>query len=191
MALFFLSASPHWRAARRPDSSGHMMRHREVHLSNMPPQPLPFNEASTVKLEFWVKNRPQTQDTSSFRLEVAKPYIRLGASPPYRLLDCLKFILWPSSAESGGRNRQRKFGLMCRRAASPRTAMHLILLGCMVIVTESSIVTGLKDPRFKPGSYGTMVALVPFNIVIEVLALIWCFHVPLTLCSSSPTWMKH
>lgn len=45
--------------------------------------------------------------------------------------------------------------------------MHLILLGCMVIVTESSIVTGLKDPRFKPGSYGTMVALVPFNIVIE------------------------
>ena len=41
--------------------------------ANIPPRPLPFNEASTVKLEFWVKNRPKSQDTSAFRLEVAKP----------------------------------------------------------------------------------------------------------------------
>ena len=37
------------------------------------PQSLSFNEASTVKLEFWVKNRPKSVHTSSFRLEVVKP----------------------------------------------------------------------------------------------------------------------
>ena len=36
--------------------------------ANPGPQPLSFNEASTVKLEFWAKTRPKTQDTSSFRL---------------------------------------------------------------------------------------------------------------------------
>ena len=41
--------------------------------ANIPPQSLSFNEASTVKLEFWVKNRPKSEDTSSFRLEVVKP----------------------------------------------------------------------------------------------------------------------
>jgi len=34
--------------------------------ANIPRQSLSFNEASTVKLEFWVKNRPKPQDTSSF-----------------------------------------------------------------------------------------------------------------------------
>ena len=32
---------------------------------------------------------PKSVHPSSFRLEVVTPYIRLGASPPYRLLDCL------------------------------------------------------------------------------------------------------
>ena len=41
--------------------------------ANIPRQSLSFNEASTVKLEFWVKNRPTTVHTSSFRLEVVKP----------------------------------------------------------------------------------------------------------------------
>ena len=36
--------------------------------------------------------------TSPFRLEVVKPYIRLGASPPYRLLDCL--TVWHVSSQS-------------------------------------------------------------------------------------------
>ena len=33
--------------------------------------------------------RPKTQDTGPFRLEVVNPYIRFGASPPYRVLHCL------------------------------------------------------------------------------------------------------
>ena len=45
------------------------------HEANIGPQSLSFefNEASTVKLEFWAKNTPKTQDMSSFRLEVGKP----------------------------------------------------------------------------------------------------------------------
>ena len=55
--------------------------------ANIPRKSLPFefNEASTVKLELHAKNMPKTQDASSFRLK-AKPYIRLGASSPYRLV---------------------------------------------------------------------------------------------------------
>ena len=41
--------------------------------ANIPRQSLSFNEASTVKLEFSVKNRPKSVHTSPFRLEVAKP----------------------------------------------------------------------------------------------------------------------
>ena len=41
--------------------------------ANSGPQSLSSNEASTAKLEFGAKNRPKTQDTSAFRLEVAKP----------------------------------------------------------------------------------------------------------------------
>ena len=41
--------------------------------ANIPRQSLSFNEARAVKLEFWVKTRPKSWDTSPFRLEVARP----------------------------------------------------------------------------------------------------------------------
>ena len=78
--------------------------------ANIARRSLSFNEASTVKLEFWVKNRPRSVPTSSFRLEVVQPYIRLGASPPYRLLDCLLYRA-PSAAEldlMSGQNRKKR-----------------------------------------------------------------------------------
>ena len=42
--------------------------------ANIPRQSLSFSEASTAKLEFLVKNRPNPHATSSFRVEVVKPY---------------------------------------------------------------------------------------------------------------------
>ena len=48
------------------------VRKLDDHEANIGPQPLSFNGASAAKLEFGAKNRPKPQDTSSFRLEVAK-----------------------------------------------------------------------------------------------------------------------
>ena len=79
------------RGSRATSHSEHDERIRfSQNEANIPRKPLPFNEANmrTAKLEFKAKNTPKTQDTRPFRLEVVQPYIRLGTSPPYRLLDC-------------------------------------------------------------------------------------------------------
>ena len=58
---------------------------------------------------------PKSVHASPFRLEVAKPYTRLGASPPYRLLDCLPFL---SAFCLNKKNQQNKITYVVRKIIS-------------------------------------------------------------------------